>query len=652
MQLLPDVYPFAAYLGRQFGCKYIIGVGEAAAEHLIDFHPEFEVIGFVHEVNLQMYRTQYPFGTWLDLNNPGSRGIPLADHILDRAIIVCPNLIEEFVRPIELLEILKSWLDHAPVCILTAAENQLHGKRTSPGGSPETHQGGWRLEDLEALLQAQGLNVEFIGLIASDDVTYEKKTILAVMTGDTNSTIRKRAELKTPTDFRVVAFMAAYNEEDIIVQSIKKWTDQGVDVHVLENWSTDATYDLLKELETRLPVTIERFPAHGPSNHFDWGAMLARIEALSREIKADWFVRRGADEVLMSPWPGVSYRDSLYLLDLAGFNCVDHTAINFYPVDDAFPAGADYEAYFRHFAFGTNKADFQQRKTWKNYGQPVSMVGSGGHDLPFAGRRIFPFKFLLKHYPVRSQKHGEKKIFGERKARWNPEERAKGWHDHYDAIEEDHAFVHSPSALQAFEEAQFNKSYLVERLSGIGVIRGDREAAHRLRMTVQELTLRLAEREAQLESVQEFTLQLRLSEEAQLETVQELTLRLGEQEAQLRSVQELTLQLRLSEEAQLETAGELTLRLAEKDAQLEHLQELTLKLRLSEEAQLGTAQQLALRLAEKETQLEKISNSLGWRLLSHFGPIKYRFMLPAYKTIQKLFGGKLPQGSDSKKRPD
>jgi hypothetical protein len=77
-----------------------------------------------------------------------------------------------------------------------------------------------------------------------------------------------------------------------------------------------------------------------------------------------------------------------------------------------------------------------------------------------------------------------------------------------------------------------------------------------------------------------------------------------------------------------------------------------LKLRLSEEAQLGTAQQLALRLAEKETQLEKISNSLGWRLLSHFGPIKYRFMLPAYKTIQKLFGGKLPQGSDSKKRPD
>jgi hypothetical protein len=448
-----------------------------------------------------MYRTQYPFGTWLDLNKPSSRGIPLPGHILDRAIIVCTNLMEEFERPIELLEVLKSSLDHAPVCILTATERQLHGERTSPGQSPETYQGRWSLAEMEALLQAQELNVEFIGLTASDSVSYEKKTILAVMTDDTNSTIRKRAELKTPPDFRVVAFMAAYNEEDIIVESIKKWTDQGVDVHVLENWSTDATYELLKELETRLPVTIERFPADGPSKHFNWGAMLARIEALSREIKADWFVRRGADEVLVSPWPGLSYRDSLYLLDLAGFNCVDHTVINFYPVDDAFEAGDDHEAYFRHFAFGRKRADFQQRKTWRNCGQPVSMVGSGGHDLPFAGRRIYPFKFLLKHYPVRSQNHGDRKVFRERKDRWNPEEKAKGWHDHYDDIKEDHAFVLSPSALQAFDEADFNTTCLVERLSGIGVIRDEREAARQLRITIQELTLRLAEKELQLTKI-------------------------------------------------------------------------------------------------------------------------------------------------------
>jgi hypothetical protein len=98
-------------------------------------------------------------------------------------------------------------------------------------------------------------------------------------------------------------------KEDIIVQSIKKWTDQGISVHVLENWSTDATYELAKELESRLPVTVERFPKEGAPEFFDWGSILGRIEILTREIEADWFVRRGADEILVSPWPGVSYRD-------------------------------------------------------------------------------------------------------------------------------------------------------------------------------------------------------------------------------------------------------------------------------------------------------------------------------------------------------
>jgi hypothetical protein len=264
--------------------------------------------------------------------------------------------------------------------------------------------------------------------------------------------------------------MAAYNEEDIIVQSIRKWTDQGIHVHVLENWSTDSTYDLVKELESNLPITVERFPPEGPSEYFDWGAMLERMEVLSREIEADWFIRRGADEVLVSPWPGVSYKEALYLVDEAGFNCVDHTIVEFYPVDDGFETGMDHEAYFRHFDF-KNLSHPTQRKAWKNRGQPISTIATAGHDVIFDGRRVFPFKFLLKHYSFRSQKHGEKKVFRERKARWNPKERAKGWHIHYDSIKEDHRFVQLPTDKAVFDEDLFNKIYIVERLAGIGIHR-------------------------------------------------------------------------------------------------------------------------------------------------------------------------------------
>ena len=463
----PDVYRFAAYLGQQFGCTHVIAVGTPSAKDLIQVVPGFEVIGITHTAELGAYRRRYGFATWFDLSPEGVCNLPVCEDVLSHAVIVCTNVIEQLESPLRFLHNLKNWLNHAPVCILTSPDRELNC-RNNDQNSRTRSQGKWNLSDLDHLLKAEGLTSEFIGLTASDDVSFEKSTILAVITRDT---VFGSTGVKTPSNFRVVAFMAAYNEEDIVVQSIKQWTDQGINVHILENWSTDSTYDLAKQMEAQLPVTVERFPSEGPSQYFNWGAMLERIESLSREIKADWFVRRGADEVLTPPWPGMSYRDCLYLVDQAGFNCLDHTVIEFHPVDDGFEPGTNHEEYFKHFDFEKHPSISLQRKAWKNCGRLISTVPSGGHDIPFEGRRIYPFKFLAKHYPVRSQKHGEKKIFQERKARWNPAERAKGWHIQYDAINEGHNFL-QPSVKQTlFDETHFNQTYLVERLSGIGVLR-------------------------------------------------------------------------------------------------------------------------------------------------------------------------------------
>jgi hypothetical protein len=466
-QSQPDVYPFAAYLGQQFECTHVIAIGKPTAKDLIQLYPQFEVIGIVPVADVESYRDRYGFGTWLgeDLSRPGTISLP--ENILKRAIIVCADLIDQLVSPACLLEKLKAWLDQAPVCILTTPERNLNESGSNGSSAPVLHPGRWSLLELEQLLRAEGFNLEFIGLTVSDNTSHEKKTILVVIT---NNAAGKLPRVTAPSDFRVVAFMAAYNEEDIIVQSVKKWTDQGISVHILENWSTDATYDLAKQLESRLPVTIERFPPKGPSRYFEWGAMLERIEMLCGEIEADWFVRRGADEVLVSPWPDLNYKDGLYLVDRLGFNCIDHTIVEFHPIDDGFEAGMDHEAYFKHFDFKHLSHPFQ-RKAWKNYGQPISTIPSAGHDVIFEGRRVFPFKFLLKHYSFRSQKHGEKKVFRERKARWNPRERARGWHVHYDTMQEGHHFLRSASEKERFDEEHFNKLYLVERLSGIGVDR-------------------------------------------------------------------------------------------------------------------------------------------------------------------------------------
>jgi hypothetical protein len=292
IQAQTDVYPFAAYLAERYDCTHVVAIGRPSAKDLMHLFPRFAIIGIVPSEDLQAYRSRYRFATWVEENTNLAETLSLPDAVLQRAIIVSDRL-DHFARPESWLKNLKTRLDQAPVCIFTNMDLDRAG-------------GNGTLTNLEHILKSEGFHLEFIGWTASDNVTYEKKTILAVTT---NNAVAREVRAKAPAEFRVVAFMAAYNEEDIIVESIKKWTDQGICVHVLENWSTDATYDLVTELATHLPVSVERFPKDGPSKYFDWGAMLARMETLSRKIEADWFIRRGADEVLVSPWPGMSCKD-------------------------------------------------------------------------------------------------------------------------------------------------------------------------------------------------------------------------------------------------------------------------------------------------------------------------------------------------------
>jgi hypothetical protein len=205
-------------------------------------------------------------------------------------------------------------------------------------------------------------------------------------------------------------------------------------------------------------------------DHVDINALLERVETIARSTDADWVIHQDVDEVRASPWAGVTLRDALYQVDRRGYTAIDHTVLEFCPVDDFFPFGGDPEEYFRWFEFGRRADHFVQVKAWKNTGQPVDLAQSGGHHARVSGR-IYPYKFLLKHYPIRSQAHGERKVFADRKARWDPQERGRGWHAHYETIGEGHRFLRDPRTLELFERERFDARYLIERLSGVGIRR-------------------------------------------------------------------------------------------------------------------------------------------------------------------------------------
>lgn len=466
----PLVYELASFLGERFSCSHIIDIGCGSANKLTLLHPKFKIVGIDYSTNIKKCKKNYDFGEWIECNLEKNERIKLPTNILKHSVIICSDVIEHLINPSNLLDNLKWIMDYSPLCLLSTPERDLvRGKNDLGPPANSFHVREWNLNELKQLLIFKGFNLAFHGLTINNNIDREKKTQLAIIEQNNSlSNFKKLSSFKVPDDFKVIAIMTSYNDEDIIVPVIKKLVEENIDVYLVDNWSTDQTYNLALSLKGKGLIGIERFPSNGPSTYYTWELILQRVEKLTSSLDASWFIHIDSDEIRHSPWPNLKLKDAIFWVDLAGYNAIDHTVLNFPPIDNNFQAGSDFEKYFEYFELGKKPGHFIQIKTWKNQGQIVSLAKTGGHDLHFKNRRVYPYKFLLKHYPIRSQKHGEKKILQDRKSRWYKPEKDKGWHTHYDDIQKDHVFLKESNNLQLFDE-DFYVQNLVEIISGIGI---------------------------------------------------------------------------------------------------------------------------------------------------------------------------------------
>jgi hypothetical protein len=315
---------------------------------------------------------------------------------------------------------------------------------------------------LGALVQGAGLRPSFVGSLCDRGSDMSRRVAVAVVDSFNPATFPP-----PPPDFSVTAIMMAFNEEDIIADTVGHLVDEGARVHLIDNWSTDRTVDRLGPLLPGGMVSVERFPLSGPADTFDLVELLHRMEEVAAASGSDWVIHNDADEIRRSPWPGVSLRHAFHRIGRAGFNAVDHTVLEFWPVDDA-PI-RHLEEDRRYFHFGLRSGHFVQIKAWTPAAGRAVLAQSGGHQASFQGRRVFPYKFLTKHYPIRSQTQGERKVLRERHGRWNPEEKARGWHVQYDRFEPGSSFLRDRTELEWYDEEDFNHRYLIERLTGLNL---------------------------------------------------------------------------------------------------------------------------------------------------------------------------------------
>ena len=252
-----------------------------------------------------------------------------------------------------------------------------------------------------------------------------------------------------------LAIIPVYNEWDILPAVLRHLRAQECVPYVLDNWSTDSIP--AEAVDEVWPSVAVRAVAEGRSfsdvlrairDSYDWTGILQRVEEIALANPGRWVMLHDADEIRRG-LPGRTLHESLIIAEDRGYNAVEFGVREYVPVDNSWVPGRDAENHFRYYRLPRVDSCLPHVKAWYQQRQRVDLHSSGGHSVAFAGRNISPVPFLLKHYPIRSQAHGERKVLRERLPRYSQKERAMNWHVQYDQYIEQPApnFLGDPKEL-------------------------------------------------------------------------------------------------------------------------------------------------------------------------------------------------------------
>ena len=244
---------------------------------------------------------------------------------------------------------------------------------------------------------------------------------------------------------KIQCFMPVFNEGDVLPFVLAHMRAQGVQVHALDGWSTDGSYEILQGAGAG--VTVERFPAAGPAKEQVCRDILARVEDLAEISDADWCYLSDADEWRRSPRRGETLAEGISRVDAEGYTVIDHRVFAFFCTDGGWSGNP--ERYFRFYNTTDMICGIPQMKLWKNVTR-VSLT-CGGHWVDFPGLNVSPEKFVLKHYPFRTPEQARRKLAVRMERRCHEEHRM-GWGVHYDEFPPDFSFCWDRAELMEWKD--------------------------------------------------------------------------------------------------------------------------------------------------------------------------------------------------------
>jgi glycosyltransferase involved in cell wall biosynthesis len=219
---------------------------------------------------------------------------------------------------------------------------------------------------------------------------------------------------------RIVAIIAARNEELHIRRCIEQWIADGCDVILIDNESSDGTVPIARTFLGRGLLSIEHLSWHGS---FSLREQLLLKRRIAAQLDHDWLVHADADEWHCSPWGG-TFVDAIRRVAAEGSNCIELDEYSFVPwPDENFAHTGYHRQMLTYYAFEPSRPYLM--RAWRRDIE-ADNIERGGHVLT-SKARLSPSSvhFILRHYMALSLDHACHKYVDRR---FDLNELADGWH--------------------------------------------------------------------------------------------------------------------------------------------------------------------------------------------------------------------------------
>ena len=218
---------------------------------------------------------------------------------------------------------------------------------------------------------------------------------------------------------KACGILFCYNEEHILAESVRHYLNQGIDLVLIDNDSSDSSVEIARSFQTdassyrgRL-IDIQRIETDG----YEWRKILQFACQYMHENLSDyeWILTIDADSFYYSPareMPLLTFMDHMKGY---GYNVIDGIWYDFRPTEQDDPSKSSHAERMRFCKVEPWRVPQQKIFT---YDPSIDFYTSWGHCCYRQKQRVAVIKFHYHHYPWVSLEHGRKKIFKERNPRY------------------------------------------------------------------------------------------------------------------------------------------------------------------------------------------------------------------------------------------